>query len=106
MRAHILQNEVLMLQLSRIVFVVFAIMLGLSPAIACSDVICFAGTFRGYPLWRPHNFRPHLRDGIPVVKDYQDYPVGFHGIGCVSSWRLVPTPTGPAWALVPFCVDY
>jgi hypothetical protein len=41
-----------------------------------------------------------------MVKDFQDYPEGNHGVGCIWTWRRIGTPEGPVRRLVPFCLDY
>lgn len=70
------------------------------PAGACFDL--------GAPLRakRLHKFYPRLHDGIPLVDDFQTDPTGFHGVGCIASWRPVVTPEGPGWALARDCWSY
>lgn len=100
-----------MLRLAKLVFIIIVGMPSLSPAMAqefiCPEGSCFPGDFHpGYPVGRAHNFHPRLRDGLPLVNDFQDYPAGYHGVGCVWSWRPVTAGKGLRWAVVPFCLDY
>jgi hypothetical protein len=82
------------------------------PAATAGDLICPDGDCYSihlhpvYPVKRPHNFRPGLHDGVPVVTDFRHDPEGFFGVGCVWAWRPVPTPNGPAWSLVQDCMRY
>lgn len=99
-----------MLRLFKIVLLIVATMPSLSLATAheliCAEGSCFPGDFRpGYP-GRAHNFHPHLRDGVPLVGDFQDYPAGYHGVGCVWSRVLTATQKGLVWAMAPFCLRY
>jgi hypothetical protein len=100
-----------MLRLAKVVFAILAAMPTLSLATAheliCPQGPCFPGVSPpGYPVLRAHKFHPRWRDGLPLVNDFQDYPAGYHGMGCVWSWRPVVTPKGPTWAVIPFCLDY
>jgi len=67
---------------------------------------CFPGDFPPYWVPRVHKFRPHPRDGVPVVNNLRLYPEGYHGVGCVWSRRVVATPRGWTRVLVPDCVSY
>jgi hypothetical protein len=100
-----------MLRLSKIFRLTLALIPCVSLATAhefiCPDETCFPGYFNpGPPIWRPHNFHPRLRDGLPLVNDFQTDPEGYHGVGCVWSRRPVASPKGPVWGMVPFCLDY
>jgi hypothetical protein len=100
-----------MMRLAKVGFAVLAVMSSVSLATAhefvCPEGPCFPGeTYPGYPVLKAHKFHPRWRDGLPLVNDFQDYPDGHHGVGCVSSWRHVTTPKGPTWAVIPFCLDY
>jgi hypothetical protein len=104
-------GDTLMLRLFTLVVFIVTAMPGLSPATAhelfCPDGACFPGDYRpGYPIGRAHKFYPRLRDGVPLVNDFQDAPSGYHGVGCVWSRKLVATRNGDVWAMVPFCLDY
>lgn len=100
-----------MVRLSKIVCVVLAVMASASMAAAgewgCPREGCFPGDYRpAYPAGRVHNFHPRLRDGEPLVNDFLDYPEAYHGVGCVWSRGVVLTPHGPAWGIVPYCLNY
>ncbi len=104
-------GEILMMRVAEVLFVMSVMITALSTARAgesvCPDGSCFPGDFRpGHPIGRAHDFRPRLRDGVPLTNDFQDYPEGYHGVGCVWSRRRVATRKGLVWAVVPFCLDY
>lgn len=65
---------------------------------AAHDAICrYDGCFPFGPSYhakRLHNFRPRAWDGMPMMDSFHDDPTGFHGVGCIWSWRPVATPSG------------
>jgi hypothetical protein len=77
---------------------------------AAQDAICgYDGCVGFGPVHYPkrlHNFRPRLRDGLPMLDDFFTDPTDFHGVGCIWSWRPVPTPSGPAWGIGQDCWRY
>jgi hypothetical protein len=88
------------------ILLIIALIPCLSPAKATNFFVCRWNCFFGdYPP-HVHNFHPRLQDGAPVVDNYQYDPEGYHGVGCVWSWQPVATANGPAWALVPTCLQY
>lgn len=100
-----------MLRLFKIVFVLLAVAAGAPMAAAhewyCPYGACLPSGFHlGYPIGKVHNFHPRPRDGSPVVNDYPEFPEAYHGVGCVWGRRSVLTPQGPAWTVVPYCLDY
>jgi hypothetical protein len=58
-----------------------------------------------YPRWL-HDFRPRLRDGLPMMDSFHTDPTELHGVGCMWAWRPVPTPSGPAWGIGEDCWRY
>jgi hypothetical protein len=74
----------------------------------CGDRACFPYFFQpGYPVEWPQNFHPRLRDGVPLVNDFENFPEAYHGVGCVWSWQPVArTPRGLVWGTVPHCIGY
>lgn len=76
---------------------------------ACGLHACAPGEAFPPYHYRTYKFRPHIWDGAPLVKDFPDFNFydAFHGTACVWSWqKLLPTPSGPAWVLVPSCASY
>jgi hypothetical protein len=67
---------------------------------------CYPLDFPPYWVPRVHKFRPLPRDGVPLVTNRRLYPEGYNGVGCIWSRRVVATPHGPTWALIPDCVSY
>jgi hypothetical protein len=87
----------------------FLMMLALFPFASlamANDFVCRWNCFTGDFYPRVHNFHPRWRDGMPLVNDFQYDPEGYHGVGCVSSWRPVATPNGLVWSLFPLCLEY
>lgn len=58
-----------------------------------------------YPK-RLHDFRPRLRDGLPMLDSVHTDPTGFHGVGCIWARRPVPTPAGLVWGIGEDCWRY
>jgi len=96
-----------MSRLSRFVVAIFALTQSVLVATA-HDFICLDGACRPpyYADRALHNFHPRLRDGVPMVDDFQHEPDRYHGVACIWSWRRVATPGGPAWGLAPDCHSY
>lgn len=59
-----------------------------------------------YYAKRLHDFRPRPWDGMPMIDSFHTDPTGFHGLGCVWSWRPVPTPSGASRVIGRDCWRY
>ena len=97
-----------MSQLFRSVIAVAALMQWVPLAAAhdwiCADVACLP---LQPPVHRPPgNFHPTLRDGVPMVEDFQYAPEGYYGVACHWAWRPVATPAGRVWGLARDCLSY
>lgn len=72
--------------------------------LACTDVACLP---LRPPVHRaPSHFHPILRDGAPMVEDFQYAPEGYNGVACLWAWRPVATPAGLTWGLARDCLSY
>jgi hypothetical protein len=97
-----------MLQLSRLAIAVVALMqfmpLAAAHDLVCADVACLP---LQPPVHRPpSHFHPVLRDGVPMIDDFQYAPEGYYGVACLWAWRPVATPTGLKWGLARDCLSY
>lgn len=97
-----------MVRLSRLVIAAVALTQPISLATAhdraCTDVTCLP---LQPPVHRaPNKFHPILRDGVPMVEDFQHEPEGYFGVACLWAWRPVATPAGLTWGLARDCLSY
>jgi hypothetical protein len=97
-----------MLQLSRLAIAVVALMqfmpLAAAHDLVCADVACLP---LQPPVHRPpSHFHPVLRDGVPMIDNFQYAPEGYYGVACLWAWRPVATPTGLKWGLARDCLSY
>lgn len=97
-----------MLQLSRLAIAVVALMqfmpLAAAHDLVCTDVACLP---LRPPVHRPpSHFHPVLRDGVPMIDDFQHAPEGYYGVACLWAWRPVATPAGLKWGLARDCLSY
>jgi hypothetical protein len=74
-------------------------------AAICPDGACVVVGPGHYPT-RLHDFRPRLRDGLPMLDSVHTDPTELHGVGCIWTRRPVPTPSGPAWGIGEDCWRY
>jgi hypothetical protein len=70
----------------------------------CADVSCLP--LQPPAHHPPGNFHPLLRDGVPMVEDFQYAPEGYYGTACLWAWRPVATPNGMTWGLARDCLRY